>query len=68
MYSQATQDGCSLALCNPLLNQRLLYLYPTHMFGLSIYLPRTPASDCFYQRSHEGPAPLLVSLVTNEPT
>ena len=63
---------------HPLLNQCLIYLYPTHLTDLPTYLPQVPANDwssfrlehlCYVcQRSGEGCAPLLVSLVTDEPT
>ena len=49
-------------------DQCLLYLYLMHMTDLPTYLPQAPANDCFYQRGDKGHAPLLVSLVTNEPT
>ena len=51
-----------------LLNQCLLHLHPTHMTDLPMYLPQAPASDCSYQKGHEGRAHLLVSLITNEST
>ena len=53
---------------HPLPNQCLLHLHPPHRTDLPTYLPQVPASDCSYQRSGEGCAPLLVSLVTDEPT
>ena len=53
---------------HPLPNQCLLLLYLTHLTHLPTYLPQAPAGDCSYQRGREGRAPLLVSLVTNEPT
>ena len=53
---------------HPLPNQCLLHLHPTHMTDLPAYLSQAPASNCSYQRGSEGLAPLLVSLVTNEPT
>ena len=53
---------------HPLLDQCLLHLHPTHMTDLPIYLLQAPSSDCSYQRCREGHAPLLVSLVTDEPT
>ena len=53
---------------HPLPDRDLLYLYPTRMTDLLTYLPQAPASDCSYQRGGEGCAPLLVSLVTDEPT
>ena len=53
---------------HPLLDQCLVHLYPTHMTDLPTYLPQAPATDeCSYQWGSEGHAPLLVSLVTNEP-
>ena len=48
--------------------QCLLHLHLTHMSKLSTYLPQALASDCSYPRGIEGHAPLLVSLITNEPT
>ena len=53
---------------HPLLDQCLLPLHPTHMPDLPAYLLQIPASDCSYQRGSEGRSPLLVSLVTSEPT
>ena len=53
---------------HPLPDQCLLHLNPTHMTDVPMYLPQAPAGDCSYQRGGEGRAPLLVSLVTNEPT
>ena len=53
---------------HPLLDQCLLPLHATHMTDLPTYLPQAPASDCPYQRDSKGCAPLLVSLVTNQPT
>ena len=53
---------------HPLPDQCLLHLHPTHMTDLPMYLPQVPAGDCSYQSGGEGRAPLLVSLVTNEPT
>ena len=51
---------------HPLLDQCLLHLYPTHMTDLPTYLFQAPARNCFYQSGHEGPVPLLISLVNNE--
>ena len=51
----------------PRLDQCLLHLHPTHMTDVPTYLPQAPAGDCSYQRDSEGCAPLLVSLVTDEP-
>lgn len=69
-----------LSVC-PLLNQCLPHLDPAHMTDLPIYIPPTPASGCSstrsepfhrdslaYQRGDERHAPLLVSLLTDEPT
>ena len=69
LYGQATQDGCSLALCTcqAMLSQCLLHLHAAHRTDLPIYLPKAPTSDC-YQRGSEAHAPLPVSLVTDEPT
>ena len=53
---------------HPLPDQCPLHLYSTHSTDLPTYLPQAPASDCSFQRGGEGRAPLLVSLVTNEPT
>ena len=64
---------------HPLLDQCLLHLHPTHMTDLATYLPRPELVIILifrsehlhlitYQRSREGRAPLLVSLVTDEPT
>ena len=52
---------------HPLPRQCLLHLNLTCMTDLATYLPQAPAGDCSYQRGSEGRAPLLVSLVTNEP-
>ena len=38
-----------------------------HTTDLPFCLPQAPDGDCSYQRDSEGRAPLLVSLVTNEP-
>ena len=53
---------------HPLPDQCLLHLYSTHWTDLPTYLPQASASDCSYQKGSEGRVPLLVSLVTNEPT
>ena len=52
----------------PLPDQCLLPLHPVHAADLPTYLPQTPAGDCAYQGGGEGRAPLLVSVVTSEPT
>ena len=52
----------------PLPDQCLLRLHPMHLTDLPEYLPQAPASDCSYQSWGEGCAPLLVSLVADEPT
>ena len=68
-----------LLLVYPLLSQYLLHLHPTHMTDLPTYLPLpqlvivlTFRSERLhliaYQSGGEGRAPLLVSLVTDEPT
>ena len=54
VYGQATQEGCSYALCTSppphlLLDQCLLHLYPTHMTELPTYLSQAPANDCSQQ-------------------
>lgn len=46
----------------------LLHLHPVHTTDLPTYLPQTPAGGCSYQGGGEGRAPLLVSVVTSEPT
>ena len=52
----------------PLLpEQCLLHLHSVHMADLPMYLPQAQLV-IVYQRGSEGPVPLLVSLVTNEPT
>ena len=51
-----------------LLDQGLLHVHALHMTDLTTYLLRAPVGDCFNQRGGEGHAPLLVSLVTGEPT
>jgi len=53
---------------HPQLDHCLLYLHPTHMIDLPIYLPQVQASDYSYQRGSEGCAPILVSLVNDERT
>ena len=53
---------------HPLPDKCLLHLKPSQMTDLPGKLPQAPAGDCSYQRCGEGRAPLLVSLVTNEPT
>ena len=52
----------------PLPKQRLLHLHPTHRTDLPANMPQAPAGDCSYHRAGEVCDPLLVSLVTNEPT
>ena len=52
----------------PLLDQDLLLLHPAHMIDFPTYLPQALASDSTNPRGGEGHAPLLVSLVTDEPT
>ena len=52
----------------PLHDQCLLHGYPTHKTDFAMDLPQAPGSDHSYQRGGEGRAPLLVPLVTNEPT
>ena len=52
----------------PLPNQCMLHLHAIHMTDLPMYLPQAPASHCSRQRGGERLAPLLVALVTNEPT
>ena len=39
-----------------------------HVIDLPMYLLQAPAVDNSHQEGGEGPAPLSVSLVTNEPT
>ena len=39
-----------------------------HVIDLPMYLLQAPAVDNSYQEGGEGPDPLSVSLVTNEPT
>ena len=68
LYGQATQDGCSLALCASPAQPEPASPTPTHVADLPAYLFQAPACDCPYQRGSEGRAPLLVSLVTNELT
>ena len=53
---------------HPLLDQDLLLLHPAHMIDFPTYLPQALASDSSNPRGGEGHAPLLVSLVTDEPT
>ena len=64
---------------HPLLDKCLLYLHPIHMTDLPKYLPRPQLVTVLtldqnistmraYQRGGEGHGPLLVSLVTDEPT
>ena len=50
---------------HPRLNQCLLHLHPTHITDLPTYLPQLATAS---QRGGEGRAPLLFSLLTNEPT
>lgn len=50
---------------HPWLNQCLFHLHPTHITDLPTYLAQLATAS---QRSGEGCAPLLVSLLTNEPT
>ena len=52
---------------NPLPGKHSLPL-PPQLTGPLTLLPLPQLSDCFYQGGDEGCAPLLVSLVTNEPT
>ena len=66
LNGQATQDGCSLAHCPSSAHQCLLHLPRA---DLPTYVPQAPASDySYHQRGREGPAPLLVPWVINEPT
>ena len=51
-----------------LLHQCLLHLHPTHKADLPTHLRNVPGGDYRYQRGSEGRTPLLVSLVTDEPT
>ena len=64
---------------HPLFLQCLLHLHPIHVTDLPTYLPlpqlvivlaldQNISTEIAYQRAHEGCAPLLVSLVTEEPT
>lgn len=57
-----------LLAVHPLLDQDLLLLHPAHMIDFPTYLPQALASDSSNPRGDEGHAPLLVSLVTDEPT
>ena len=69
-----------LLSAHPLLKDiGVLHLYPSHMTGLPTYLPppqlvivltldQTVSTGITNQRGDEGHPPLLVSLVTNEPT
>lgn len=57
LYGQATQDGCSLALCMALTDQCLHHFYPLHMTDSYVqYLARALTDDCVYQRRNEGRA------------
>ena len=68
VYGQLTQQVVLLFSVQPLLDQCLVHLYPTHMTDLPTYLPQAPATnERSYQWGSEGQAPLLVSLVANEP-
>ena len=51
---------------HPLLDQDLLLLHPAHTIDFPTYWAL--ASDSSNSRGGEGHAPLLVSLVTDEPT
>ena len=64
---------------HPLLDQHLLHLHPTHRTDLPTYLPwpqlvivLTVGAEHLhllaYRSGGKGRAPLLVSLVTDEPT
>ena len=57
-----------MLIVHPLLDQDLLLLHPAHMMDFPTYLPQALASDSSNPRGGEGHAPLLVSLVTDEPT
>lgn len=57
-----------LLAVHPLLDQDLLLLHPAHMINFPTYLPQALPSDSSNLRRDEGHAPLLVSLVTDEPT
>ena len=57
-----------MLIVHPLLDQDLLLLHPAHMIDFPTYLPQALASDSSNPRGGEGHAPLLVSLVTDEPT
>ena len=57
-----------LLLSVHLLDQGLLHVHALHMIDLTTYLLQAPAGDCFNQKGSKRHAPLLVSLVTGEPT
>lgn len=66
---QDTQGGRSLVPCPSLAAPVPASASPTHKPDLPAYSPRPyPAGNCSNQRGREGRAPLLVSLVTSEPT
>ena len=63
--------GSSLALCpSPVesVPASPISYSPDSPSCVSVYLPQAPAGDCSHQRDSERYSPLLVSLVTNEPT
>ena len=68
VHGQPPKTAVFLLSVHPLHDQRLLYLHPVHMTDLFTYSPQAPAGDCSYQGGSEDWTPLLVSLVTNEPT
>ena len=57
-----------LLSAHPLSEQSLLHLHPVHKTDLPMYLAQASAGARSYQRCSDGHEPLLVSLVTNEPT
>ena len=76
VYDQVTQDGCSLSLLHSLLDQSLLQLHSTHMTYPPTCSPPSQPEIILTFRSDISPkgwvrglpAPLLVSLVTDEST
>ena len=59
VYGQVTQQVVLLLSVQPLLDQCLLQLHPTHITDFPTYLPQAPAGDCSHQRGSEEQAPLV---------
>ena len=68
VYWPATQDGCSFALCTTPAQTSACFTSTLCIWLIFLSTCPRPQLGMAYQWGGEGPAPLLVSLVTNEPT